>query len=67
MMKHAPPGERDEPLRRIEQLVEQQRAVERELNAEVRRAHLAGHSWTAIAHFLGGTRQAAHKQYGKRT
>lgn len=67
MLKQAPPGERDEPLRRIEQLVEQQRAVERELNAEVRRAHLAGCTWTAIAHCLGVTRQAAHKKYGKRT
>ncbi|RRJ86845.1 hypothetical protein EG850_07440 [Gulosibacter macacae] len=55
----------DKSLRRILELVEQQRAIERELSAAVRQAQLAGYSWQAIAYHLGVTRQAAHKKYGK--
>lgn len=57
----------DRPLPRIRDLTELVRAIERELNAEVRRARVDGSSWQAIALALGVTRQAAHKKYGRNT
>ena len=57
----------ERPLPRIRQLTERVRDAERELNAEVRRARVAGHSWQAIASALGVTRQAAHQKYGRTT
>lgn len=59
--------EPDAPLPRIRTLTARVRDLERELNTEVRRARVEGHSWQAIASALGVTRQAAHKKYGRRT
>ncbi|SJM47734.1 AsnC family protein [Gulosibacter sp. 10] len=65
-MTIAATGESDDrALRRVRELTEQRRQIERELSAAVRLAHRSGFSWESIAACLGVTRQAAHRKYGR--
>jgi hypothetical protein len=51
-------------LRAIAELADQRTAVEVALTDAVRRARLAGRSWSEIGAMLGVSKQAAHRRYG---
>lgn len=54
-----------EPLAELRRCREQQRALERRIAEQVRRARGRGHSWQAIGSALDISKQAAHKKFGK--
>jgi hypothetical protein len=52
------------PLRRVAAADEALERARRFLDSEVRAAHDAGHSWTAIGAVLGISRQAVRQRFG---
>ena len=52
------------PLRAVADAVIARGTVEAQLADAVRAAREAGHTWSAIAVFLGGSAQAAQQRYG---
>jgi DNA invertase Pin-like site-specific DNA recombinase len=56
----------DEPIAQLFRIAEQRRVLNREEEAQVRRARVRGYSWEAIATALGISRQAAHKKFGRK-
>lgn len=53
----------DDPRQALAAAAELRREAERLQDTAVRRARVAGLSWSEIAEHLGVTRQAAHRKY----
>ena len=53
----------DDPRRGLQVAAEARRVAEREQDAAVRRARVAGLTWAEIARHLGVSKQAAHRKY----
>lgn len=66
MVETANAPDPDEPIPALFRIAEQRRALNREEEAQVRRARVQGYSWEAIATALGITKQAAHKKFGRK-
>ncbi|MBF0816176.1 AsnC family protein [Microbacterium paludicola] len=66
MVETAHATDPDEPIAQLFRIAEQRRALNREEEAQVRRARVRGYSWEAIATALGISRQAAHKKFGRK-
>ncbi len=56
-----------DPLKELLEISKERAALERRQEVAVRRARNHGYSWASIAMFLGVSRQAAHKRYGRGT
>ncbi len=54
---------RDDPRAALRAAAESRRRAEREQDAAVRRARVAGLTWAEIATCLGVSKQAAHRKY----
>ena len=57
----------DDPRRALAAAAEMRREAERLQDAAVRRARVAGLTWSEIADSLGVTKQAAHRKYRGRS
>ena len=57
--------DRQQPIAALRVLQDRKREIAAEEEVLVRRARLAGFSWTAIAGALGVSKQAAHRRFGK--
>jgi hypothetical protein len=53
----------DDPRRGLQVAAEARRMAERQQEAAVRRARVAGLTWAEIATHLGVSKQAAHRKY----
>ncbi|MFA9432392.1 hypothetical protein [Egicoccus sp. AB-alg2] len=53
----------DDPRKGLRAAAETRRLAEREQDAAVRRARVAGLTWAEIATHLGVSKQAAHRKY----
>lgn len=56
-----------DPLKALLEISKERADLERRQEVAVRHARNRGYSWAAIAMFLGVSRQAAHKRYGRGT